>query len=107
MNGSVGTVTSSDINNEEYYSKLFTNQYTSRNHATTTSGSCSQVDIKENISVLPVKEILRDHVLSLNVDDCETDGENAFFVADLGVIHRQHIRWKVHLPRVEPFYGNY
>ncbi|CAG8584252.1 7136_t:CDS:2 [Diversispora eburnea] len=81
MKGSIGTVSSIDNNIQKYYSKLF------------------------NDHVLSVEEILRNHVLSLNVDSCETDGENAFFVADLGVIYRQHIRWKANLPRIEPYYA--
>ena len=31
--------------------------------------------------------------------------EDAFFVADLGEVYRQHLRWKRNLPRVKPFYG--
>ncbi|KAI1894173.1 hypothetical protein AGOR_G00113090 [Albula goreensis] len=30
--------------------------------------------------------------------------KNAFFVADLGVVMRQHVRWQTHMPRVRPFY---
>ncbi|KAJ7985591.1 hypothetical protein DPEC_G00353660 [Dallia pectoralis] len=30
--------------------------------------------------------------------------KNAFFVADLGVIQRQHVRWRTHMPLVRPFY---
>jgi ornithine decarboxylase len=26
-------------------------------------------------------------------------------VADLGEVYRQHLRWKLNLPRVKPFYG--
>lgn len=35
----------------------------------------------------------------------DTDRENAFFVADLGEVFRQHLRWKALLPRIEPFFG--
>lgn len=30
--------------------------------------------------------------------------KNAFFVADLGVLMRQHVLWQTHMPRVRPFY---
>lgn len=30
--------------------------------------------------------------------------KNAFFVADLGVIMRQHVRWRTHLPHIRPYY---
>ncbi len=35
----------------------------------------------------------------------EPDAEKAFFVADLSQVYRQHVRWKHHLPEIEPFYG--
>jgi ornithine decarboxylase len=35
----------------------------------------------------------------------EPDAEAAFFVADLGRIYRQYIKWQKHLPNVTPFYG--
>lgn len=35
-----------------------------------------------------------------------SDGDDeCFTVCDLGDVYRQHVRWKTHLPRVEPFYG--
>ena len=48
---------------------------------------------------------LKSHVESIDPDKCEAGGEDAFFVADLGEIYRQHMRWKVNLPRIEPYYG--
>ncbi|KAI9277148.1 pyridoxal-dependent decarboxylase [Phascolomyces articulosus] len=33
------------------------------------------------------------------------DSENPFYVGDLGEIHRQHMKWKSLLPRIEPFYA--
>lgn len=35
----------------------------------------------------------------------EPDAEKAFFVADLSMVYKQHLRWKKHLPEIEPFYG--
>lgn len=29
----------------------------------------------------------------------------SFEVIDLGEIHRQHVRWKASLPRIQPYYG--
>jgi ornithine decarboxylase len=37
--------------------------------------------------------------------DVEEDIEYSFFIADLGEVYRQFIRWKRNLPRVEPFYA--
>lgn len=36
----------------------------------------------------------------------ETNCEQAFFVADLGQVYRQHQRWKSCLPEIQPFYGS-
>jgi len=36
----------------------------------------------------------------------EPDAENAFFVADLGEVFRQHTRWISCLPEIQPFYGS-
>lgn len=48
---------------------------------------------------------LKQRVENIDNDTCEADDEDAFFVADLGEVYRQHIRWKRNLPRVKPFYG--
>ena len=36
----------------------------------------------------------------------EPNAEQAFFVADLGQVYRQHQRWKSCLPEIHPFYGS-
>lgn len=41
----------------------------------------------------------------IDVDACEVDGENAFFVAGLDAVRRQHLKWLSELPRVVPFYA--
>jgi ornithine decarboxylase len=48
---------------------------------------------------------LRQRVESIDQDLCEAGEEDTFFVADLGEVYRQHLRWKLNLPRVKPFYG--
>ncbi|KAF3906327.1 hypothetical protein ABW20_dc0103644 [Dactylellina cionopaga] len=52
-----------------------------------------------------VANALACRVKSINIDKCEAGGEDAFFVGDLGEIYRQHLRWKLNLPRIEPFYA--
>ena len=32
-------------------------------------------------------------------------GEDSFFVADMGEVIRQQLKWKKLLPRIQPFYG--
>lgn len=52
-----------------------------------------------------IKETLRQQIAQIDTDVCEPDEENAFYVADLGEVYRQHMRWKTNLPRVKPFYA--
>lgn len=42
---------------------------------------------------------------SVDVDACEANGENAFFIADLAQVYRQYVRWRRELPQVIPFYA--
>ncbi|KAH6626120.1 pyridoxal-dependent decarboxylase [Chaetomium sp. MPI-SDFR-AT-0129] len=48
---------------------------------------------------------LRERVESIDHEYCEPGDEDTFFVADLGEVYRQHLRWKLNLPRVKPFYA--
>nr|POE51511.1 ornithine decarboxylase [Quercus suber] len=48
---------------------------------------------------------LQKHIENVNPLDCEPGAEDAFFVADLGEVYRQHMRWKRHLQRVTPHYA--
>jgi ornithine decarboxylase len=52
-----------------------------------------------------IGQALRERVESVDHDFCEPGEEDTFFVADLGEVYRQHLRWKLNLPRVKPFYG--
>ncbi|PWN53034.1 ornithine decarboxylase [Violaceomyces palustris] len=48
---------------------------------------------------------LKTVLAGIDVDECEANGENAFFVANLAEIYHQHLRWLRNLPRVVPFYA--
>jgi len=48
---------------------------------------------------------LQQHIQAIDPDDCEPGAEDAFFVADLGDVYRQHLRFKARLPRVTPHYA--
>ena len=52
-----------------------------------------------------IEAALKDKVDNIDHDACEPGDEDTFFVADLGEVYRQHMRWKLNLPRVKPFYG--
>lgn len=52
-----------------------------------------------------IGEALHQRVEAIDHEECEPGDEDTFFVADLGEVYRQHLRWKKNLPRVRPFYG--
>jgi hypothetical protein len=54
-----------------------------------------------------IGKALKERVESIDQDVCEAGEEDTFFVADLGEVYRQHMRWKKNLPRVKPFYGKF
>lgn len=54
-----------------------------------------------------IEKALVDHVSGIDNDLCDAGHEDAFFVGDLGEVYRQFVRWKKHLPRVQPFYGRF
>ncbi|KAJ3002393.1 hypothetical protein HKX48_002351 [Thoreauomyces humboldtii] len=56
-----------------------------------------------SVSTRTVSSILETRVIDYDVDDEEA--QDAFYVADLGEIARQHAQWNKLLPRVEPFYA--
>ena len=47
---------------------------------------------------------LQKHIQGINPHDCEAGEEDAFFVADMGDVYRQHQRWKKNLQRITPHY---
>lgn len=54
-----------------------------------------------------IGQALHQRVEAIDHEMCEPGDEDTFFVADLGEVYRQHLRWKKNLPRVRPFYGKY
>ena len=52
-----------------------------------------------------VKNALKQRASEIDTDTCEPGEEDAFFVADVGEVYRQHLRWKMNLKRVKPHYG--
>ncbi|KAI9258073.1 pyridoxal-dependent decarboxylase [Phascolomyces articulosus] len=53
----------------------------------------------------PVQQVIEQKIESISTLKWESDQENAFFVADIGEVYRQHLRWKSLLPRIEPFFA--
>ncbi|KAA6407435.1 MAG: ornithine decarboxylase [Lasallia pustulata] len=58
-----------------------------------------------NTSKNLVKNALMNRIAGINTDVCEAGEEDAFFVADMGEVYRQHLRWKMNLKRVKPYYA--
>ena len=54
-----------------------------------------------------VRRTLSEHVQAIDSDSCAPGDEDAFFVADMGEVYRQHLRWKRNLSRVKPHYGKH
>ena len=51
------------------------------------------------------KTTLKGRIAAIDTDTCAAGDEDAFFVADMGEVYRQHLRWKMNLKRVKPHYG--
>ena len=63
---------------------------------------------KNTAAVDPKKligEALHRRVEAVDHELCDAGDEDTFYVADLGDVYRQHLRWKKNLPRIKPFYG--
>ncbi|OCK82456.1 ornithine decarboxylase [Lepidopterella palustris CBS 459.81] len=58
----------------------------------------------ENANIL-IGDALKARVEAVDQDTCAAGEEDAFFVADLGEVYRQHLRWKKNLGRVKPHYA--
>lgn len=52
-----------------------------------------------------VLDVLKKRAAEVDVDSCGPGEEDPFYVADMGEVYRQHMRWKMNLGRVKPFYG--
>ncbi|KAK9470623.1 pyridoxal-dependent decarboxylase [Dipodascopsis tothii] len=61
-----------------------------------------QVEVNDSKAL--ISRALRGRVARVDIDGCAPGGEDPFFVADMGEVYRQHKRWKLNIPRVEPFY---
>lgn len=85
------------INNRVFTTKSI------QNHGAVSAHNCTQF-ANANSKQL-IGEALRGRVEGIDHDYCEPGDEDTFFVADLGEVYRQHLRWKLNLPRVKPFYA--
>ncbi|BCS24102.1 type III PLP-dependent enzyme [Aspergillus puulaauensis] len=49
--------------------------------------------------------VLKKRAAEVDTDRCAPGEEDAFYVADMGEVYRQHLRWKMNLGRVRPFFA--
>jgi len=54
-----------------------------------------------------IQRALHERVKDIDTNVCEPGEEDGFYVADMGYVYRQHLRWKKCLPRVKPHYGQF
>lgn len=55
--------------------------------------------------IAPVPKSIDERISCYNQKYLQSDDTGTFFVADLGVVIRQHRRWQRSLPHITPFYG--
>ncbi|KAK3373956.1 pyridoxal-dependent decarboxylase [Lasiosphaeria ovina] len=89
-----------DYSNNQVFLKTSANGFLDHHHDAHYSGRPTGPSPKELIG-----NALRQRVESVDYEYCDPGEEDTFFVADLGEVYRQHLRWKLNLPRVKPFYA--
>jgi ornithine decarboxylase len=95
-----------DINNIYYKkSQLNADVLTTSNNATNHGVSISNNNKNLGIAKRLIGEAFRRRVEGIDNDACQPGDEDTFYVADLGEVYRQHMRWKQRLPRVKPFFA--
>ncbi|KAK3904975.1 pyridoxal-dependent decarboxylase [Staphylotrichum tortipilum] len=108
------TLDYTDYTNNHVFMKSCTNgvfDYNNKNdnHIDINHGRRDHQDHDGGLRASWAKELighaLRERVENIDHDYCEAGEEDTFFVADLGEVYRQHLRWKLNLPRVKPFYA--
>ncbi|KAI1316877.1 hypothetical protein EDD11_009367 [Mortierella claussenii] len=57
------------------------------------------------VHTLSIEQMLQARLASFDPETEDAEIDNAFYVADLGEVYRQHQRWKALLPRIEPFFA--
>ncbi|KAG0057205.1 hypothetical protein BGZ90_005385 [Linnemannia elongata] len=57
------------------------------------------------VHTLPIDQMLQARLASFDPEMEDAEADNAFYIADLGEVYRQHLRWKALLPRIEPFFA--
>ncbi|TNN02921.1 hypothetical protein fugu_010408 [Takifugu bimaculatus] len=61
-------------------------------------------ELQHSVSLLEGTASLCD-VIDNHIYEQTLAGKNAFFIADLGVVMRQHVRWRTHMAQIRPYYS--
>lgn len=69
--------------------------------------NCTTHDYGKEYGKTLTKDTLKGRIEAIDTDTCAAGDEDAFFVADMGEVYRQHLRWKMNLKRVKPHYGTF
>ena len=91
------TAQDNTLNNAGYIPTKFASRVDGGDYASLTGGSMIAGDM--------IMKTMQERVNGIDEDTCEPNEEDAFFVADLGEVYRQHLRWKMNLKRIKPHYG--
>jgi len=92
------------INKEHVYSPLRTKYTLSDNvldYGNNTENRHEGVKVAREM----IGAALQKHIRGIDPHQCEVGAEDAFFVADVGEVYRQHLRWKKNLGRVTPHFA--
>ncbi|KAK3351308.1 ornithine decarboxylase [Neurospora tetraspora] len=102
----MGTIDFIDYTNNHVFSKCQTDSLnTIKNGSLKHDDNLRGLANGKLVAKQMIGDALRQRVESIDYDFCEPGDEDTFFVADLGEVYRQHLRWKLNLPRVKPFYA--
>ncbi|KAF7194688.1 Ornithine decarboxylase [Pseudocercospora fuligena] len=86
-------------------SETLTSKKSSHAHRNAFNPSQSRGLAASIASGLLVEAAIEQQIAAHGHETCDNLDDEAFFVADLGEVYRQHIRWKQHLPRIRPYFA--
>lgn len=87
------------------YDENYTNNFLTNNPVKNLSIVNHHGAVQQSTAQQLIGQALKERVDNIDPEDCEAGDEDAFFVADLGDVYRQHLRWKLNLGRVKPHYA--
>eukprot|EP00158_Paraphelidium_tribonemae_P008622 Partr_v1_DN28630_c2_g1_i4_m50071 putative ornithine decarboxylase len=105
---SMDSLSSNDDDTDRHVDDSVSNSLNSSGHHTSIPELLSHVaDVQTSLALTSdLQESSVSTIMQQRIDDRSApDCEDAFFVADIGELVSQYVRWKKNLPRIEPFYA--